>query len=60
MFYAGGLTGRRYYGAYTAPGYRPEPETEKQALQRQAEELQSQLDLINKRLAEFETNKGTE
>jgi hypothetical protein len=63
-FYATGLPGRMRFGGYIAPyGYptpyqKPDPEMEKQALTSQAEDLQSELDFIKKRLSEIEA--GTE
>ena len=52
-FNATGLTGwQRFGGAAAAPV--PEPRTERLALQRQAEALQSELDGIKKRLAAIE------
>lgn len=41
------------YG-YPAPYQPPDPTVERQALKNQAEALQSELDVINKRLAEIE------
>lgn len=61
MFYATGLPGWMRFGenagpsASAAPIQKPNPEVEKQALAKQAEFLQSQLDSIKKRLAEFES-----
>ena len=42
-------------GGYAASYRKPDPEMEKQALETQAEALQSELDLIRKRLSEIET-----
>ena len=62
MFYATGLPGWMRSGGVAAPyGYavpyaKPDPEMEKQALKSQAEFLQSELDSIQKRLAEVETD----
>jgi hypothetical protein len=62
MFYATGRPGWMRFGGYGAPyGYpvpyqKPDPEVEKQTLKSQAEALQAQLDFINKRLAEAETD----
>ena len=55
MFYATGLPGWARFGGYAAPYQPPDPEAEKQALNSQAEALQSELDLIKKRLSEIET-----
>jgi hypothetical protein len=61
VFYATGLPGWMRFGGYATP-YRyqvpyqkPDPEMEKQALKNQAKILQSELDFIEKRLAEIET-----
>ena len=61
MFYATGqpgwMRGGGYAGSYgpAAPLSNPDPEMEKQALGRQAQALQSQLDWIRKRLSEMES-----
>jgi len=61
MFYATGAPGWARFGGDAAPlGYavpypKPDPEAEKQALQSQAEALQSELDFIKQRLSEIET-----
>jgi len=64
MFYATGLPGWARFGGYAAPYGSPyqkaDPETEKQALNSQAEALQSELDFIKKRLSEIETGTGAE
>ncbi len=60
-FYATGMPGWARFGAYSAPygapvfRQSPDPEMEKQALRTQAEALQSELDLIKKRLADLES-----
>jgi hypothetical protein len=60
-YYATGLPGWIRFGGYRAPYaypgtyYKPDPEMEKQALKTQANALQSELDAINKRLGELET-----
>jgi len=60
IFYATGLPGWMRFGGYAAPyGYptpyqKPDPEMEKQALKDHAEALQSELDIVKKRLAEVE------
>ncbi|MEN6321112.1 MAG: DUF5320 domain-containing protein [Syntrophaceae bacterium] len=60
-FYATGLQGWRRFGQYGAPyAYgepyqKPDPELEKQFLTEQAEQLQSELDGIRKRLSEIES-----
>lgn len=55
-FYATGMPSWRRYGAFdpvlgTAPYQKPDPEVEKQLLERQAEALQAELEMIRKRLA---------
>jgi hypothetical protein len=47
------------FGAYAAPYQKPDPELERQALESQAETLQSELDFIKKRLSETEPGKST-
>jgi len=54
-FYATGLPGRARFGGYAAPYLRPDPKMEKQALKNQADALQSELDLVKKRLSEIES-----
>jgi hypothetical protein len=41
-------------GGYAAPYYKPDPELEKKELKGRAEALQSELELIKKRLDELE------
>ena len=53
-FHATGLPGWMRFGAHAAPYPKLDPEAEKQALRAQEEALQSDLDFIRKRLAEFE------
>jgi hypothetical protein len=66
MFYATGRPGWMRFGGYGAPyGYpapyqEPDPAFEKQVLKDQAEALQAELELINKRLAEVETESADE
>jgi Family of unknown function (DUF5320) len=61
MFYATGLPGRMRFGGnvvpygYSASDQKSDPEMERQALNNQADVLQSELDLIKKRLDEIET-----
>lgn len=52
-FWGVGMPGTRF-GGYAAPYRASDPELEKQALKNQAEALQSELDLIRKRLSEIE------
>jgi hypothetical protein len=54
---AGGYAG--IYGI-PAPYAKPDPEIEKRSLKSQAEALRSQLDFIQKRLAEMETGGAAE
>jgi hypothetical protein len=56
MFYLTGLPGWMRFGGYAAPYWQPDPEWEKQSLKSQAEALQSELDLIRKRLNELENS----
>jgi hypothetical protein len=60
MFYASGLPSWARGGGYGAPNQNPDPEREKQLLKRQAEDLQSELDVIKKRLAEVESDTAME
>lgn len=61
MFYATGLPGRMRFGrpaapyGNVAPYPAPDRETERQSLRSEAEFLQSELDMIKKRLSELET-----
>jgi hypothetical protein len=61
MFYATGLPGWMRFGqgvvpyGNMAPYRQVNPETEKQALKQQAEVLQSELDMVKKRISEIET-----
>jgi len=54
-FYATGLPGWARFGGYAAPYSQPDPKMEKQALKNQADALQSELDLVKKRLSEIES-----
>lgn len=66
MFYAAGQPGWMRFGwnagmPYAPPaGWKPDPETEKQALQNQAQALQTELEDIKKRLSEIETGAAAE
>ena len=66
MFNATGFPGWMRLGGYAAPyGYpapfqKPDPEMEKEALKGEAEDLQSELDSIKKRLGEIETKTPAE
>jgi hypothetical protein len=55
MFWATELPGWMRLGKYSAPKPNSDPARERQALKHQAEDLQSQLDLINKRLNELDS-----
>lgn len=52
MFHATGQPGWMRFGGSAMPQQKSDPELEKQALKRQAEALQSELDVIKKRLNE--------
>jgi len=52
-FYATGVPGKAWFGGYNAQP--ATPETEKIALQKQAEYLQAEMDAIKKRLDELTT-----
>ena len=60
IFHATGLTGWMRSGRSVAPFKAPTPELEKEALMNQAETLQSELDLIKKRLGEIDKGSKTE
>jgi hypothetical protein len=63
MFYATGQPGWTRFGApyeYPAPYGKPDPEFEKQALTNRAEALQTELELIKKRLGEVETGSAAD
>lgn len=58
MFYATGHPGWMRSGApsgYPTPYEKPDPQLEKQALKNRSEALQTELELIKKRLGEVET-----
>jgi hypothetical protein len=49
------------FGGYGPPVQKPDPQLEKQALENQAKNLQSELDSVKKRLSEIEpTSDGEE
>jgi len=52
-FYATGVPGWAWYGATAAPYFSADPEAEKQALNHEAEWLQTELDAVKKRLEEL-------
>ncbi|HOI74823.1 MAG TPA: DUF5320 domain-containing protein [Syntrophales bacterium] len=60
-FFATGLPGWMRFGGYGAPsgypmfGSAPDPEMERQALRNQADAMESELNLIRRRLAEMES-----
>lgn len=66
MFYATGHPGWMRFGGYgaaydyPAPYGKLDPEFEKQALKNQAEALQTELELIKKRLGEVETESAAD
>ncbi|MGO8821105.1 MAG: DUF5320 domain-containing protein [Desulfomonilaceae bacterium] len=53
-FFANGLLGWNRVGAYSAPFQGANPEIEKQVLKNQADALESELESIKKRLAQFD------
>src|SRR4030042_3770880 len=53
-FFATGVPGFAWFGGTAAPYQNLDPETEKQALNYQAEALQSEMDVIKKRLGDLE------
>ncbi len=53
-FFANGLPGWNRVGAYSAPFQGTNPEIEKQVLRNQADALESELESIKKRLAQFD------
>ena len=55
QYWAMGRPGGAGFGWSAAPYGQPDPEFEKQFLKNQADALQSDLDIIRKRLNEFET-----
>jgi len=55
-FFATGVPGRFWFGGMAASYSNPDPETEKQTLNHQAEMLQTELNAIKKRLEELNTN----
>ena len=60
MFHAANLPGWMCFWGDAAPFKKPDPEIEKKALKNRADALQSELDLIKKRLGEMETPSGKE
>jgi hypothetical protein len=66
IFYATGLPGWMRYGGnaptygYPASYQNPDPELEKRALKSQADALQSEIDIIKKRLSEIEAGTTAE
>jgi len=52
-FFAAGVPGRAWLGGPATPFHQADPEREKQALKSQAEDLQSEMDAIKKRLGEL-------
>ena len=53
-----GMPGWMRFGAQGAAPRTPDPEMEKQVLKNQAEALQSEIDVIKKRLSEIEGGAG--
>lgn len=63
MFHATGQPGWMRFGApygYPEPHVKPDPEFEKQELKNRAEALQTELELIKKRLGEVETGSAAD
>jgi len=60
MFHATGLPGWMRFGMNAASCQKSDPELEKEALRNRAETLQSEQELIKKRLGEIETGTVTE
>jgi hypothetical protein len=60
MLWATGLPGWMRLGRYSAPQPNTDASLERQALKSQAEALQSQLDLIKKRMSEIESANAAE
>ncbi len=60
MFRPNGLLGSMQILDHTAQDQKPAPEMEQQALMNKAESLQSELDIIRKRLGEIEIKTSTE
>ena len=59
-FYETGLPGWMRLSGYAAPDQKPDPEMEKQALKNQTDALQSEMDLIKKRLSEIEAGNAAQ
>jgi len=59
-FYATGLPGWMRFGSYAPPNQEANLEMQKQALKNQADALQSELDIIKKRLSEIESGTAME
>ncbi|MCX6843601.1 MAG: DUF5320 domain-containing protein [candidate division WOR-3 bacterium] len=53
-FNATGVPGWMRFGGYAAPYPAPDAETEKQALKSQADAIRTELDAVDKRIAEIE------
>ncbi len=56
MFFATGQPGWMRFGAGAAPFQASDPETEKQTLKAQADQMQRELDSIRQRLEELDRN----
>ncbi|SEM04089.1 hypothetical protein SAMN04489760_10315 [Syntrophus gentianae] len=59
-FFASGLFGWMRPAGYAAPYQRPDPELEKQMLKREADTLRAELNYLQKRLDEMESEKPSE
>jgi hypothetical protein len=60
LFFASGFGGWLRPIGYSAPYQTPDPELEKQMLKNEADALQSELNLIKKRLEDLESRKSAE
>ena len=59
-FYATGMPGWMRFGGSPMPYQQADPESEKQELKNQARALRSELDLVDKRLGELESDSATD
>ncbi len=59
-FFASGIPARGRFGPYSAPLQGTDPEIEKQILKNQADSLESELESIKKRLAQFDRGSSSD
>ncbi len=59
-FFASGIPARGRFGHYSAPLQGTDPEIEKQILKNQADSLESELESIKKRLAQFDRGSSSD